>query len=99
MSATDVAALVARGVLAATFGLAAVAKFGDPEATRAALRASGLPPSLDRTLPLIEAFTAFGLLMERRTAWAAWVGLGLLVAFTGFVVVQLQRPEPAPCAC
>lgn len=91
--------LVARGILAATFAVAAVAKLRDVAATRAALRASGLPASLDRTLPLVEAFTAFGLLMERRTVWAAWVAVGLLVVFTGFVVLQVRRSNTAPCPC
>lgn len=90
---------VARGVLAGTFAVSAMAKFTDPAGTRGALRGLGLPAGLGRTLALVEAFCAFGLLMERRTPAAAWVTLGLLVAFTGFVAVRLAQGRRVPCPC
>ena len=71
-------ALTARGVVAGVLAAAMFAKFRDPAGTRDALRAMGLPPSLDRTLPVIEAFTALGLLVERSTAWATYVACGLI---------------------
>ncbi len=92
-------ALISRGVLAGVFGVSAVAKFRDRTATRAALRASGLPENMDRSLAIIEGFTAFGLVMERHTAWSAFVACTLLTAFTVFVIVQLHSGNRAPCAC
>jgi len=88
-----------RGIVAGTLAVAAVAKLRDRRATRAALVASHLPASLDRTLPLIEAFTALGLLVERHSAWAAYVACALLAAFTVFLVVEVQRGVDAPCPC
>lgn len=90
---------VARGVLAGTFAISAVAKLTDPAGTRVALRGMGLPAGFGPTLALVEAFCAFGLLMERRTPAAAWVTLALLAAFTAFVVLRLAQGRRAPCPC
>ncbi len=91
--------LVARGIIAGVLAAAAIAKLRDPNATRAALRAARLPVSLDRTLPVIEAFTALGLLVERHTAWAAYVACALMAGFTAFVGVLVARGDTAPCPC
>jgi hypothetical protein len=92
-------ALTARGVVAGVLAAAALAKLRDPVGTRDALRAMGLPASLDRTLPVIEAFTALGLLVERSTAWAAYVACGLIAVFTVFVGVLVVRRVHTPCPC
>ena len=99
MTASDLVGLVARGLLAGVFAFAATAKLRDRTATRAALVASGLSPGLDGSLVLVEAFTALGLLVERRTVWAAWVACGVLVIFTVFVARSLARGVRAPCPC
>jgi hypothetical protein len=95
----DQVVVASRGIVAGVLVTAAVAKLRDRRATRAALVASRLPASLDVTLPVVEAFTALGLLVERRTAWAAYVACALLVAFTVFLVVEMQRGVEQPCPC
>ena len=99
MTPSVAVALTARGVVAGVLAAAAFGKFRDPAGTREALRAMGLPPSLDRTLPVIEAFTALGLLVERSTAWAAYVACGLSAVFTVFVGVLVVRGVQTPCPC
>ena len=99
MSLSVAVALVARGVTAGVLGAAAIAKLRDPAGTRDALRAMRLPASLDRTLPVIEAFTALGLLVEQATAWAAYVACGLIAVFTVFVAVLVVRGVRTPCPC
>jgi Methylamine utilisation protein MauE len=91
--------VASRGVVAGTLVVAAAAKLRDRRATRAALVASHLPAGLDLTLPVVEAFTALGLLVERRSAWAAYVACGLLGAFTVFLVAEAARGVDAPCPC
>lgn len=99
LSLADHLVLASRGIVAGVLAAAAIAKLRDRAATRAALRASRLPESLDLTLPVVEAFTAFGLLMERHTAWAAYVAGALLGAFTVFLVAEMLRGVEAPCPC
>jgi hypothetical protein len=99
VTASVAVALVARGVVAGTLATAAIAKWRDVAGTRASLRALHLPVSLDRTLPVIEAFTALGLIVELRTAWAAYVACGLVAVFTVFVAVLVVRGVRAPCPC
>ena len=91
--------VVARGVLAGTFGAAAWSKFCNQNATSEALAGFGLSRSFGLSLVLVEAFTAFGLLMERRTAWAAYVACALLASFVAFVARQLIRGDHRPCPC
>ncbi len=59
----------------------------------------GLAPGLGDSLAVVELFTAFGLVMERRTPWSAVVALGLLVVFTVFVAVTVRRGVRSPCPC
>jgi hypothetical protein len=93
------AALVARGVLSAVFGTSAWSKLRDRRATRELLRRAGLPVGIDLSLAVTEAFTAFGIMMERRSAWSVWVAIVLLCGFTGFVVRQIATGNDAPCPC
>jgi hypothetical protein len=92
-------ALAARGVTAGVLAAAAIAKLRDPVGTRDALRAMRLPGNLDRTLPVVEAFTALGLLVEQETAWAAYVACGLIALFTVVVAVLVVRGVRTPCPC
>ena len=59
----------------------------------------GVAPGLGDSLATVELFTAFGLVMERRTPWSAVVAHALLIAFTGFVAVTLRRGVRTPCPC
>ncbi len=95
----DELVVASRGIVAGTLVVAAYSKVRHRRATRAALAASDLPVALDLTLPIVEAFTALGLLVERHSAWAAYVACALLGAFTVFLVVETQRGVDAPCPC
>ena len=99
MTAGVVVALVARGILAAVFGFAAFSKLRDRSQTRTQLQAVGLPTNLDMTLVIVEGFTAFGILMETRSAWSTWVALVLLVVFSMFVMRQIATGDNTPCPC
>ncbi len=99
MTPSIAVALTARGVVAGVLAAAAIGKLRDVAGTRAALREMHLPPTLDRTLPVVEGFTALGLVVERETAWAAYVACGLIAAFTVFVAVLVVRGVRTPCPC
>ena len=99
MTASVVISLLARGVLAAVFAYASLSKLRDRARTRRQLNAVGLPPNLDLTLATVEAFTALGIVMERRSAWSVFVAMALLVGFCGFVARQLAVGNHAPCPC
>ena len=99
MTLAVASAFIARGILAATFAMAAAYKLRRPAETRAALASSGLAERLGPSIAVIEGFTAFGLLMERRTAWAAVVAIAMLTAFSAFIVRQIIRGNTAPCPC
>ena len=93
------AVLAARGAIAGVFGIAAYRKSRDLRAFQSVLIAAGLRASFASSLILIEAFTAFGLVMERRTAWSAYVATGLMLGFVAFVGRQVMIGDQRPCPC
>jgi len=95
----ELAVVASRGVVAGVLAAAAIAKLRDQRGTRDALRAAGMPEGLARTLPVVEGFTAFGLVMEQHSGWAALVACVLLGAFTVYLVITAVRGAAAPCAC
>jgi hypothetical protein len=99
VSASVATVLVARGVIAGVLLAAAAVKWRDHQGAVAVFRAARVPESLARTLPVVEGFTALGLLIEQHTAWAAYVACALLVAFTLFVAVRVVQGDDAPCPC
>ncbi len=99
MTSGVIIALVARGMLAALFAFAAASKLRDRSQTRAQLRAAGISPGFDLTLVVFEAFTAFGIIMERRSAWSVYVAIALLTGFSAFVLYQVLTGNRAPCPC
>jgi len=94
-------ALVARIILAATFGLSAAAKMADRPGFARALREFGLPRSdaLSWALPLVEGGLAIALVFVRGGAWPAFLAVAVLALFTGAVVANLIGDRPAPCPC
>jgi hypothetical protein len=99
VSATVATVLIARGVIAGVLAVSATFKLRARAETLALFRAARVPDSLALTLALVEGFTALGLLVEQRTAWAAFVACGLIAAFTVFVVVRVSQGDHAPCPC
>jgi uncharacterized membrane protein YphA (DoxX/SURF4 family) len=103
MGAASVLTLVARVVLALVFAVAALAKLLDPEGTRSATLALGVPRRVARpvafALPIVEAALAVGLVVPA-TAPAAAVAAGiLLIVLGGIVVANLAAHRRPSCHC
>jgi uncharacterized membrane protein YphA (DoxX/SURF4 family) len=90
-------------VLAGVFGAAAVLKIADPAAFAASIDRLGLVPrpllgALAILLPWTELGAAIGLLIPSERRAAAWLSLGLLVAFSGALAWGLARGA-STCGC
>jgi uncharacterized membrane protein YphA (DoxX/SURF4 family) len=99
VTSSNVIAAVAAGALAGVFVVSSVAKLRDRVATASAMRGLRLPAHAGDSVAAVELFTALGLLMERRTPWAAMVATTLLVVFTTFVIVNIALGRRVPCPC
>lgn len=99
MTASVVVVSIARGVLGATLMLSAWHKAKKLDAARASFRRLGFRSDLAPTMVAIEALTGLGLVVERRTAWAAYVAAGLMMVLTAFIARQVVRGDDTPCAC
>ncbi len=95
----DVAALAAALALAATFGVAAVAKLRSAAATEADFASLGLPrPDLwVRLVPAMESATAAVLVVV--PGWGGVLAFALLAAFTANLAAVLRSGRVASCAC
>lgn len=98
------AALLAfRLALALVFAAAGSAKLVDPEGTREALDAFGVPRRLvawlAALLPLTELVVTAGLLAPGSSRWAAAVAFGLLVAFEVGIANSLLHGRRPVCHC
>jgi uncharacterized membrane protein YphA (DoxX/SURF4 family) len=90
-------ALAARVVLGLIFVVAAISKLsvrGWARDTAAALR---LPLTLTMTTPAFELAIGAGLITGLRLMPEA--ALGLLLVYTGVLLVQVSRDDAPPCAC
>ena len=94
-------ALVARIILAATFGLSAANKLAQRAGFARALRDFGLPgnEALSWALPLVEGGLAMALVLVQGAAWPAFLAVAVLALFTGAVIANLIGDRPAPCPC
>lgn len=100
---TEVAAILARPLLAAVFFLAGVPKLFDRAGFRKALTGFGVPPWLAQplgiVLPLTELTVAVTLI-PARSAWLGAVGaLSLLLAFIIGISINLARGRRPECHC
>jgi hypothetical protein len=86
-------------ILAAVFGVAAVAKARQPAATARSLADFGIPAPavVARVLPVAEAALAVALVAA--PAPAAWAALVLLVGFSVVLAVARRHGVTTPCAC
>ena len=86
-------------LLAALFAWAAIAKLSSPGRTRQTFAAFGLPAPrvLGAALPVAELALAVGLVAL--PAVAAYVALGLLAAFTTFLVRAARGGADVGCGC
>jgi uncharacterized membrane protein YphA (DoxX/SURF4 family) len=95
---TDLAAAAAL-VLAAVFAWAGVAKLRHAATTTASFTGLGLPAPavLARAVPLIELVVGAGLVFA--PAFAAWIALALLLAFTVVIGRAVTSGSTVSCAC
>lgn len=99
----DTALLVARLLLAAVFGAAAIAKLLDSRGVRYALSDFGVPQRfaafLMVLLPLAELAIATMLVIEPLALWGAYAALILLVIFSTAIVANLLGGRRPACHC
>ncbi|MGH9040726.1 MAG: MauE/DoxX family redox-associated membrane protein [Acidimicrobiia bacterium] len=93
--------MVARVDLAAAFALSAGAKLADLEATAAALAGMGAPAPavVARTLPVVEAALAVGLLALPDHPGPALAAMATVAVFTVVVARTLAQGRAVPCPC
>ena len=98
-----VAVLVARIVLAAIFGTAAITKLADVRGTRSAVEDFGVPAPLVRPsalmLPWVELAATVLLLVPATAWWGGLASLLLLAVFSVAVGVNLGRGRTPDCHC
>lgn len=91
-------ALAARLILGAVFLVAGVSKLSRRRWARETADALRLPFLVTQSTPAIELLVGAGLITSVRLVPLA--GLGLLVAYTGVLLVEIAREDGAPpCAC
>src|SRR5690606_24145489 len=99
----DDAMLIARLVLAATFGVAGIAKLLDLNGSREALKGFGVPERLARpgglALPIAEVVIAVALMTERFGWWGAVGAAVLLAIFLAAMARSMARGEAPDCHC
>jgi methylamine dehydrogenase accessory protein MauD len=99
----DVIAIALRFGLAAVFAVAAVAKLRDSEGTAEALKGFGVPeknvPQATYLLPASEGLAVLLLVIPATYVVGAVWALGLLLAFTTAIVVNLARGNRVACRC
>jgi Methylamine utilisation protein MauE len=91
------AVLLARLVLAAVFGVAAVTKVADREGSRRTLRGFGVPERLALAVALAELATAAALLAT--PLYGTLAALALLAGFSTAIVAALARGVRPDCGC
>jgi uncharacterized membrane protein YphA (DoxX/SURF4 family) len=88
------AGVVAGGVLLASGAL----KLADHN-WRSSAAELGVPAVLAVWVPWLELVLGAAVATGLATPWCDVAAAGLLVGFTGFVIVKLARGERPPCAC
>ena len=92
-------ATIARVVLGATFLVAAVAKIGQGRGWVQQASSMGAPRLVAKALPWIELVLGATLAAGVRPPWPAAIAIGLLTAFTVWIVAHLAAGRHPPCAC
>lgn len=99
----SVAVLIVRGLLAAVFAVAGLAKLADPHGSREAAEGFGVPRRLSRSvaiaLPLAELAVALALLPRTSAVWGLAGAAVLLAAFSGAIGLSLARGQAPDCHC
>jgi uncharacterized membrane protein YphA (DoxX/SURF4 family) len=99
----DAVLVVIRLVLAAVFGLAAVAKLTDRDGFGRSLRDLGVPARLVSLLgvavPVVELGVAAALVLPGAAWWGAAAAVVLLAGFTAVIAMSLARGRAPDCNC
>jgi peroxiredoxin len=99
----DAALLLARLLLAAIFGIAALTKLADLAGSTKSVTEFGVPQAfavpVGILLPLAELVTAALLVPVASAWWGALSALSLLLAFTAVISVNLARGRTPDCHC
>jgi hypothetical protein len=90
-------ATVAGIALGAMFVVAAVSKLSVRGWARSTADALHLPFAITQSTPAVELVIGAGLVTQVRLMRLA--GLGLLLIYTGVLLVQVTRATAPPCAC
>lgn len=89
--------------VALLFAVAGLAKLADRRGARQTARGLGVPavlaPAAAIAVSGVELAVAVGLIFDPTGGAAAFAGLGLLLAFSIGLTVQLARGNAVPCAC
>jgi hypothetical protein len=104
MTLPILAVALARLLLAAVFGVAAIGKLLDPDGTRRAVRQFGVADArlaavLAVSLAVAELAVAAGLLVTATAWWAAGAAIVLLALFSAAIVRVVRRGEAPDCRC
>ena len=90
-------AAAARVLLGLIFVIAAVSKLSVPGWARDTARALRLPFLVTQSTPAVELLVGAGLISGLRLMPEA--ALGVLLIYTGVLLVQVSREDAPPCAC
>ena len=90
---------IAAVVTGLVFLIAAITKLAAPAAWRAQASDLGVPPTVSRAVPYVEALLGALLLVQFQRRVVAWCAVAVLVAFTTLLVVRLAQGRRPPCAC
>lgn len=99
----DLALLIARLLLAATFIVAGAAKLADPSGSRRAAAGFGVPdrlaPAVGYGLPIAELVIGVALIPTATARWAALGAFALLATFIVAIGLNLARGRTPDCHC
>ena len=99
MFAASTAADLSRIVLGVALLAAGVAKVAQGREWGRQAAATGTPALLARAVPWLELVIGAAVTAGVWWPWPAVAGIGLVIAFTAWIVAQLAAGRRPPCAC
>ena len=92
-----------KALLVLVFAGAGVGKLTDREGSVEEMKAFGLPgpvaPAVARVLPFVELAVAVAVVVPAASRWGALAGLGLLLAYTAAIAVNMLLGRKPECRC
>jgi uncharacterized membrane protein YphA (DoxX/SURF4 family) len=93
------AAIAARIVVGVTLVVSGSAKIAGGRAWTRGAAASGVPRAVASGLPVAELVLGAAVVTGLWSPWPAVVAIGMLAAFSAWILVQLARGRHPNCAC